>query len=122
LGAGAITPFDIYTIDPFGNGFEAYQLSVGQLEDLLEQINTSYSYSSAYTLVREGDQIEITANGVELPDDQLLTFALNDYITHEFGDLFDTPDVSYEKTTAEYIIEYLKTMNPGPIDYQGCER
>jgi len=122
LAAGAITPFDIYTIDPFGNGFEAYRLSVGQLEDLLEQINTSYSYSSFYTLVREGDQIELTANGVELPDDQLLTFALNDYITNEFGDLFDTPDVSYEKTTAEYIIEYLKTVNPGIIDYQGCTR
>jgi len=122
LSAGAITPFDIYTIDPFGNGFEAYQLSVGQLEDLLEQINTSYSYSSAYTLVREGDQIELTVNGVELPNDQILTFALNDYITHEFDDLFDTPDVSYEKTTAEYIIEYLKTLNPGIIDYQGCTR
>ncbi len=72
--------------------------------------------------MREGDQIELTANGVELPDDQLLTFALNDYITNEFGDLFDTPDVSYEKTTAEYIIEYLKTVNPGIIDYQGCTR
>jgi len=30
--------------------------------------------------------------------------------------------VSYEKTTAEYIIEYLKTVNPGIIDYQGCTR
>jgi hypothetical protein len=52
----------------------------------------------------------------------MLTFALNDYITNEFGDLFGTPTVSFEKTTADYIIEYLKRMNPGVIDYQGCSR
>ena len=122
LESGPITPFDIYTIDPFGNGFEAYELSVGALEDLLEQINTSYSYSSDFTLERYGDQIELTQGGTQLPDDRILTFALNDYITNEFGDLFGTPTVSFEKTTADYIIEYLKTMDPGVIDYQGCSR
>ena len=122
LEIGPITPFDIYSIDPFGNGLEAYEISVGALEDLLEQINKSYSYSSDFTLERYGDQIELTQGGTQLPDNMMLTFALNDYITNEFGDLFGTPTVSFEMTTADYIIEYLKTMNPGVIDYQGCSR
>lgn len=122
LDAGPITPFDIYTIDPFGNGLEAYELSVAALEDLLEQIDVSFSYSSDFTMVRSGDQIELLLNGSPLPNDQLVTLALNDYLTNEFAELFTDPTLSYELTTADYLIQYLKTLNPGPINYEDCER
>ena len=85
IEAGPITPFDIYTIDPFGNGFEAYELSVAALEDLLEQIDVSFSYSSEFTLEQSGDQIELLQNGVPLSNDRLVTLALNDYLTNEFA-------------------------------------
>lgn len=122
LDAGPITPFDIYTIDPFGNGFEAYELSVAALEDLLEQIDVSFSYSSEFTLERSGDQIELLQNGVPLSNDRLVTLALNDYLTNEFAELFGEPTLTYELTTADYLIQYLKTLNPAPINYEDCER
>lgn len=122
LDAGPITPFDIYTIDPFGNGFEAYELSVAALEDLLEQIDVSFSYSSDFTLERSGDQIELLQNGAPLSNDRLVTLALNDYLTNEFAELFGEPTLTYELTTADYLIQYLKTLNPGPINYEDCER
>ena len=59
LDQGEVTPFDIYTIDPFGNGFETYNFTVGEMENVLESIPTSYSYSTHYNLIFQGDQIEI---------------------------------------------------------------
>lgn len=110
------------TIDPFGNGFEAYELSAAALEDLLEQIDVSFSYSSDFTLERSGDQIELLQNGVPLSNDRLVTLALNDYLTNEFAELFGEPTLTYELTTADYLIQYLKTLSPGPINYEDCER
>lgn len=60
-------------------------LLVAALEDLLEQIDASFSYSSEFTLERNGDQIELLQNGVALSNDRLVTLVLNDYLTNEFA-------------------------------------
>ena len=44
------------------------------------------------------------------------------YLTNEFDELFGDPTLTYELTTADYLIQYLKTLTPGPINYQDCER
>ena len=66
------------------SAFFVYLLVVA-LEDLLEQIDVSFSYSSEFTLERNGDQIELLQNGVALSNDRLVTLVLNDYLTNEFA-------------------------------------
>ena len=121
LDQGEVTPFDIYTIDPFGNGFETYNFTVGEMENVLESIPTSYSYSTHYNLIFQGDQIEIAdADGNLLDDSAAVTLSINDYLTNVFSSLFDEPSYVFELTTADYIIEFFRSHAAGPVDYSGC--
>lgn len=121
LNAGEVTPFDLYTIDPFGNGFETYTFTVAEMENVLESIPTSYSYATQYRLITQGDNIEIAdASGNLLPDTQTVTLSINDYMTNVFSWLFEDPTYVYELTTADYLIEFFKSHATGPVNYQGC--
>ena len=42
---GNITPFSIYSIDPFGNGFDTYTLTTLELKKFLNEYPSSFSYS-----------------------------------------------------------------------------
>ena len=42
---GIITPFSIYSIDPFGNGFDTYTMTVSELRNFLNEFPSSFSYS-----------------------------------------------------------------------------
>jgi 5'-nucleotidase len=122
LDYGSITPFDIYTIDPFQNGLDSFTMTVGELEDFL---NSSYAPSLAYSGIRmesrNGRKELIAANGSNMPDNTEITVALNDYISNVYAQDFQQPTTTYEKTTAEYLIDYL-LQHQSVIDNDGCNR
>jgi 5'-nucleotidase/UDP-sugar diphosphatase len=121
LDQGEVTPFDIYTIDPFGNGFETYNFTVAEMENVLESIPTSYSYSTHYNLIFQGEQIEIAdVQGNLLDDNTSVTLSINDYLTNVFSSLFAEPNYIYDLTTADYLIEFFRSHATGPVDYSGC--
>lgn len=121
LDQGEVTPFDIYTIDPFGNGFETYNFTVAEMENVLESIPTSYSYSTHYNLIFQGEQIEIAdVQGNLLDDNTSVTLSINDYLTNVFSSLFAEPNYIYDLTTADYLVEFFRSHATGPVDYSGC--
>ena len=121
LDQGEVTPFDIYTIDPFGNGFETYNFTVAEMENVLESIPTSYSYSTHYNLIFQGEQIEIAdVQGNLLDDKTSVTLSINDYLTNVFSSLFAEPNYIYDLTTADYLVEFFRSHATGPVDYSGC--
>jgi 5'-nucleotidase len=122
LNYGSITPFDIYTIDPFQNGLDLFVMTVGELEDFL---NSPYAPSLAYSGImmenRNGRKELIAANGSNMSDNTEITVALNDYLTNVYAEDFQQPTSTYEKTTAEYLIDYLQQYQ-SVIDNDGCNR
>ena len=122
LDYGSITPFDIYTIDPFQNGLDTFTMTVGELEEFL---NSSYAPSLAYSgikmEIRNGKKQLIAADGTNMSDNAEVTVALNDYISNVYAQDFQEPTVTYEKSTAEYLIDYLQ-QHQSVIDNDGCDR
>ncbi|WP_029036275.1 bifunctional metallophosphatase/5'-nucleotidase [Salinimicrobium xinjiangense] len=122
LDYGKITPFDIYTIDPFQNGLDTFSMTVGEVEDFL---NVSYAPSLAYSgikMERRNGRVElITANGNLLSNSTTVTVALSDYLSHVYSQDFTQPVTTFEKTTAEYLIDYLM-QHQSVIDLDGCNR
>lgn len=122
LDYGKITPFDIYTIDPFGNGLESYTMTVGEIETFLNSQNVaSLAYSGVQMYRKNGVADLYDASGKPLPNDSVLKVSLSDYISNVYVDYFGTPDEVFEKTTAEYLIEYLQG-HQSVIDYENCNR
>ncbi|WP_029034388.1 bifunctional metallophosphatase/5'-nucleotidase [Salinimicrobium terrae] len=122
LEFGSITPFDIYTIDPFQNGLDSFNMTVEQLEIFL---NASYAPSLAYSGIKmeqRNGKVELIADdGKPLPNSTEITVALNDYLSNVYMQDFREPTSTYEKTTAEYLIDYLKEYQ-SVIDNDGCNR
>jgi 5'-nucleotidase len=122
LDYGSITPFDLYTIDPFQNGLDSFKMTVGQLEGFL---NASYAPSLAYSGIameyRNGRVELIAADGSLLPNASEITVAMNDYLSNVYEEDFQQPTSTYEKTTAEYLIDYLKQYQ-SEINYGDCNR
>ena len=122
LDYGAITPFDIYTIDPFGNGLDTFEMTVAELKAFFNSGNApSLAYSGVEMVNRNGSIIFLDSSGNTLPDNKILTVGLNDYISNVYPEYFETPEKTFDKTTAEYIIDYLKEYQ-SVIDYRNCER
>ena len=120
LDYGAITPFDIYTIDPFGNGLDTFAMSVSELKNFLNSPEApSLAYSGVKVTRSNGSVHFYDGEGKELADDVVLVVGLNDYISHVHPDSFGTPLKTYGKTTAEYLIDYLQQYQ-SVIDYEGC--
>lgn len=122
LDYGSITPFDLYTIDPFQNGLDSFNMTVEQLESFL---NAEYAPSLAYSGLkmehRNGRVELIAADGNLLEDSMEITVAINDYLSNVYAQDFQQPAKTYEKTTAEYLIDYLK-QHQSVIDNEGCNR
>jgi 5'-nucleotidase/UDP-sugar diphosphatase len=121
---GTITPFSIYSIDPFGNGFDTFSMTVAQLRNFLNEYSSSFTYSldTSFTIQKNDDNTFIfLKDGNLLADSDSITLSLNDYISNVLPDLFPArPTFSYPLTTADYLIEYLTDYVTEPIDYVGC--
>ena len=123
---GIITPFSIYSIDPFGNGFDTYTMSVSELRNFLNEFPSSFSYSldTSFKVQKNvNNEFIFFKDDILLQDNSQVTLSLNDYISSVFPNLLPTnPSYSFPLTTADYIIEYLTNHTDQPIDYLGCNR
>lgn len=123
---GIITPFEIYSIDPFGNGFDTFTMSVEEFQNFLNKFPSSFSYSldSSFTVEKnENNEYIFFKNGLQLSNNQQITMSLNDYISNVHPELLPaTPSYSFPLTTADYIIKHLKENVTAPIDYARCVR
>jgi len=122
LDMGVITPFEIYSIDPFGNGLETFEMSAAEMKTFLAQIGSSYSYSANFQINDNGTSIEfILPTGEALPNNYQLSISMNDYISYLYYDYLPDPSMVYPLTTAEYIIQYVQNQGES-IENQGCNR
>jgi 5'-nucleotidase/UDP-sugar diphosphatase len=121
---GTITPFSIYSIDPFGNSFDTFSMTIAELRNFLNEYSSSFTYSlDASFIVQKNSNNAFTflKNGNLLTDSDLITLSLNDYISNVLPDLFPaSPTYTFPLTTADYLIQYLTDYVSEPIDYLGC--
>ena len=121
LDEGDITPFDIYSIDPFGNSLDTFEMTITDFRTFLNNYQSSYSYSTTLEINKDENQVlQFTKDGVALEDTDVIEFSLNDYISNVFGDYFPEPSFTYEETTADYIIEYIRDTHQGAVNYEDC--
>ena len=121
LDEGDITPFDIYSIDPFGNSLDTFEMTIADFRTFLNNYQSSYSYSTTLEINKDENQVlQFSKDGVALEDTDVIEFSLNDYISNVFGDYFPEPSFTYEETTADYIIEYIRDIHQGAINYENC--
>ena len=123
LDQGDITPYDIYSIDPFGNGLDTFQMTATQLRNFLNEYPSSFSYSTSLEIYKDQNQnYQFKNNGILLGDNDIVDFCLNDYISNVYSEYFPESLYTYELTTADYIIEYIRDNHVGNINYQDCFR
>lgn len=122
LDFGNITPFDIYIIDPFQNGLDAFSMSVAEIEAFLNAADAPSLAYSGVRMEKQNGSVELIAqDGSKLPDNMELTIGLSDYLSNVYSQNFSNPVKTFEKTTAEYLIDYL-LQHQSVIDYDGCNR
>ena len=123
LDQGDITPYDIYAIDPFGNGLDTFQMTATELRNFLNEYPSSFSYSTSLEIYKDQNQnYQFKNNGILLGDNDIVDFCLNDYISNVYSEYFPESRYTYELTTADYIIEYIRDNHVGNINYQDCFR
>ena len=121
LDQGDITVREIYEIDPFNNGAHTYTMSVEMIKRFFEETGTGLHYSGVIFENDGSAGISIKhLNGTELSDDTYLTVGINDYIAAVYDNYFTTVPVIDDLTTAELIIDYLRST--GNISYDSCNR
>lgn len=121
LQKGNIRPYDVYTIDPFGNGLETYSVRVSDLKSFFAD-HFSMAYSGLH-ISKVAGQIVIKSQegGALLADSTHIKIAVNDYISNLNPETFTTLIKRYDLTTADYLISYLKAQEQA-LDNQGCNR
>ena len=109
-------------MDPFNNGSVVFTMTAGEIKDFFRQTGAGL-HVSGYTFEQTGTVISIfDESGNEIGDAELLTIGINDYIPAVYDDYFSFEEADIkELTTAESIIQYLKTIN-STMDYEGCNR
>ena len=121
LKKGFITPIDIYTIDPFGNGLDNFLITPAELGFFLKKYNKKYSISSRLNIKQKtSGNIEVYRNGVEIADDEKISLAMNDYISNTYSEYLPEPLYSYPSTTAEYLIEFLNNNVGEKLNFENC--
>ena len=121
LKKGIITPIDIYTIDPFGNGLDNFLITPAELNFFLKRYNKRYSISSRLDIKQKtSGNIEVYRNGVEIADDEKISLAMNDYISNTFSKYLPEPLYSYPSTTAEYLIKFLNNHIGEKLNFENC--
>ena len=123
LKKGIITPFDIYSIDPFGNGVDSFLITPAELNFFLKKYNKRYSISSRINVeLKLNGDLEFYRDGKKVGDNQKISLAMNDYISNTYGEYLPEPSYSYPFTTAEYIIKYLNNHAGEILNFENCNR
>lgn len=122
INEGDITILEIFNMDPFNNGSVIFTMTAGEIKNFFLQTGTGM-HVSGISFERIGNDIVIYDEaGSEINDAEVLRIGINDYIPAVYDSYFSFDDADVkELTTAETIIEYLKTMN-STLDYEGCDR
>ena len=121
LKKGIITPIEIYTIDPFGNGLDNFLITPAELGFFLKKYNKKYSISSRLNIKQNASgSIEVYRNGVEVAEDEKVSLAMNDYISNTYSEYLPEPLYSYPSTTAEYLIEFLNNHVGEKLNFENC--
>lgn len=122
LNYGTITPHVIYSIDPFGNGFDTFTMNPSQLENFFQGINYGYAISSRIQIEQDDfNNYTFYRNGKLLGPQDTVTLSANDYMSSDKPELFGTPSKTFQLTTAEYLVQYTRNSTEN-IDYDGCNR
>ncbi len=121
LDQGDITVREIYEIDPFNNGAHTYTMSVEMIKRFFEETGAGLHYSGVIFENSGSAGISIKyLNGREISNDTYLTVGINDYIAAVYDNFFSSVPVIDDLTTAELIIDYLRST--GNISYDSCNR
>ena len=70
----------------------------------------------------ENQVFQFTKDGVALEDTDVIDFSLNDYISNVFGGYFPQPSFTYDETTADYVIQYIRDIHQGAVNYEDCSQ
>ena len=108
-------------MDPFNNGSVVFTMTAGEIKDFFRQTGTGM-HITGITLNQIGDEIFIyNEAGIEISNTEVLTLGINDYIPAVYDNYFPFEEAEIrDLTTAESIIQYLKTIN-STVDYEGCD-
>ena len=120
IAEGDITVLDIYNMDPFNNGSVVFTMTVSEIKNFLRQTSAGLHVSGISIEQEREEIIFYNDNGGVIADSEILTLGINDYIPAVYDNYFSINDADIrELTTAETIIQYLKTIN-STVDYEGC--
>ena len=121
LKKGVITPIDIYTIDPFGNGLDNFLITPAELNFFLKKYNKRYSISSRVNIKHTANGgIEVYRNGEKIGENEKISLAMNDYISNTYSEYLPKPLYSYPSTTAEYLIRFLNDHIGAKLNFTNC--
>jgi 2',3'-cyclic-nucleotide 2'-phosphodiesterase (5'-nucleotidase family) len=121
LDQGDILKKEIYAISPFNNGTIVYEMTVGEIKQLLKESASGFYYSGL-NLEQVGQEIVVRdSSGQILEDSDRVTLGTNDYIPAVDNEFFPVSGTLKDLTDAETIINYLQA-NPEPVNYPTCER
>lgn len=116
---GDITPYEIYSVDPFGNALESYTMTAEELKNIFSETRNTFYYAGISISTENNQVVFRDQNGNTISNSTKLKLSVNDYITSLNPQLFPEPDQIYPLTTAQAIVEYLKAISDS-IDYEGC--
>ncbi|MEP4534894.1 MAG: bifunctional UDP-sugar hydrolase/5'-nucleotidase [Cyclobacteriaceae bacterium] len=122
IDQGDITALEIFNMDPFNNGSVIFTLTAKEIKDFFIETRAGVHVSGITLEQTQGDLIIRNEDGLEMADGDLITIGLNDYIPAVYDQYFPLEKADIQSlTTAETVIEYLKTIN-STVDDEGCNR
>lgn len=121
INEGDVTKLEIFTMDPFNNGSVVFSKTTREIKDFFIETGTGLHVTGVSMEVSGDDIIMRDEQGEIISDETSLTIGINDYIPAVHEAYFELADADIkELTTAESIINYLKTMN-STVDHEGCD-
>ena len=121
LDQGPISKLEIYNIDPFNNGTVVFTWTGKEVRQFFMETEMELHVSGMTLERNNGDLILRDREGLIIKDSQEVTIGINDYIPSVYDAYFSYEEADVkELTTAETMIQYLKTMN-STVDHEGCD-
>ncbi len=122
IDQGDITTMEIYQMDPFNNQSVIFTMTAGEVSDFFRETGTGL-HVSGISFDRDGDRLFILdSEGNRYAESDIITVGINDYIPSVHDTYFPLSKAEVQElTTAETIIDYLKTIN-STVDKEGCDR
>ena len=121
IDQGPITRHEIYSMDPFNNRSVTFTKTVREFESFFCESGSRFHVSGVNIDPSNGFHF-VDENGTPLPDNQLLTLGVNDYIPAVFDEFFNFQDAEIQDySTAEAVIGYLENIN-ATVDFERCSR